>query len=86
MEVAGRSFLLGMGLFGMVIGACLGIVAGSMDRECDSMQAALRGGKLPLCEQTSELRTAAFSLVALSAGAALLPLAHARFVAQRRAD
>lgn len=84
MEVDGRSLLLGMGLFGMVIGACLGIVAGSMDRECQAMQAPSGAGGIPLCEQTSELRTAAFSLVALSAGAALFPLAHS-WVAARRA-
>lgn len=87
MVVHGRSFLLGLGLFGMVIGACLGLVVGKLNDECtlakrvsDADAGAVLG---PMCERVANLRVAAFGLVAMSAIGALLPVAQDKLAARK---
>lgn len=74
MEFDGRSVLLGAGLFGMVIGATLGIVAGAAYRDCLD---AFFGEELGVCEDYGTMRVAAFGLVALCGAVAAWPLASA---------
>lgn len=85
-------FLIGMGLFGMAVGAALGLVGGEMHRDCEhAMLIALHEGAPntlaamdEVCQQAALLRPAAFGLVALSTLVAGVPLAqHAR---ERRQD
>lgn len=90
MDVDGKSFLIGLGLFSIVIGACLGLVAGKMHRECVAIEeASLR--TMPnvglaaheLCQRTFGLRNAAFGLVAMGAVGALLPFVQTKWEMRR---
>lgn len=92
MGVHGGSFLLGLGMFGMVIGACFGLVVGKVDRECEAASGAARaeaahetaGVLSGMCARVDGLRIASFGLVAMSALGALLPILQDR--AARRAQ
>ena len=87
MDVHARSFLLGLGLFGMVIGACFGLVVGKIDRECASAEKASMSEKASrtataldaMCARVAGLKVASFGLVGMSAMGALLPVVQARF-------
>lgn len=86
MVVHGRSFLLGLGLFGMVVGACFGLVVGKLGRECAQAEttsfaegAARTAVALDaMCARVSGLQLASYGLVAMSALGALLPMVQAR--------
>jgi hypothetical protein len=88
MGVHGRSFLLGLGLFGMVVGACFGLVVGKLDRECAQArttsfaEGATRTAVTldAMCDRLTGLRMASFGLVAMSALGAILPALQARFL------
>lgn len=90
MSVHGGSFLLGLGLFGMVIGACFGLVVGKVDRECGDAEATARAEAASatavllsgMCARVDGLRVASFGLVGMSALGALLPVVQER-MAQR---
>lgn len=69
MELDARSLLLGAGLFGLVIGVTVGMVAGASYRECTG---SAYGGTV--CDDYATLRTAAFALVGLSVLVTMVPL------------
>lgn len=80
-------FLIGMGLFGMAVGAALGLVGGEMHRDCERAMLFASAEPAPhtlaavdeVCQQAALLRPAAFGLVGLSALVAGVPLVqHAR--------
>lgn len=73
-EIDARSLLLGAGLFGMILGATLGMVAGASHRECEDAFANAGGA---VCDDYATLRIAAFGMVGLSGIVALLPVASA---------
>lgn len=93
MGVHGRSFLLGLGLFGMVLGACLGLVVGKLDRECAQAESlSLKEGAArtaatldAMCARMAGLRLASFGLVVMSAIGALLPFVQERVERRRMA-
>lgn len=69
-DVDGRSLLLGAGLFGMAVGAALGVVAGAKLDDCGDAA----GIAVDLCSGYQDLRSSGLWLVALSAAGASFAL------------
>lgn len=72
MDLDARSLLLGAGLFGLIIGVTVGMVAGASYRECTG---SVFGGTV--CDDYATLRTAAFALTGLSVLVTMVPLVSA---------
>lgn len=94
MRIDGRSLLFGMGLFGMVVGACLAVVAGQLSSDCAAgADAAAREGARQaarylagVCGEAQLLQRMAVGLTGLSALVAAVPVFQEMRANLRRSD